>query len=92
MCNIYIKIEQDVESYSKRNCYACACKKSRKSVKGMKPSDAAYSERRVKREYIYLCNIYIYIYIHSIYPKSAVYRGKKYSKINIKRIVCYCNQ
>ena len=71
MCNIYIKIEQDVESYIKRNCYACACKKSaRKSVKGMKPSDAAYSERRVKREYIYLCKIYIYIYIY-IYTKSV---------------------
>ena len=35
MCNIYIKVEQGVESYSKRNCYACACKKSKKSVKGM---------------------------------------------------------
>ena len=35
MCNIYIKVEQGVESYSKRNCYACACKKSKKSVRGM---------------------------------------------------------
>ena len=36
MCNIYIKVEQGVESYSKRNCYACgACKKSKKSVKDM---------------------------------------------------------
>ena len=34
MCNIYIKVEQGVESYSKKNCYACACKKSKKSVKG----------------------------------------------------------
>ena len=74
MCNIYIKIEQDAESYIKRNCYACSCNKSKKSVKGMRPSDAAYSERHVKRGYIYLCKIYIYIYIYIHIPKECLPR------------------
>ena len=34
MCNIYIKVEQGVESYSKRNCYACRVQKIEKIREG----------------------------------------------------------